>query len=524
MEVDYIVVGAGASGCVLASRLAEDPRVAVLLLEAGGGDGNPVHRVPKAFLRTMSSPRYADRYLTSPPSGGAPPETWLRGRGMGGSTTINGMVYLRGDPADYDELAAAGNPGWEWETMRRAFVAMEDHELGGSTCRGAGGPLPVSVPPVTDPIGRAAVAAAGALGVPEVDDVNAATGERIGATPSTIRDGRRVSAARAFLHGARRPNLTVARHARVGHLLFDGRRVSGVRVRHARTVTDHHARREVLLAAGAIESPLLLQRSGVGPGDVLSRAAVPVRLEQPNVGRRLVEQRAVGVTARVHERVAGVARLDRRTAQLRAGWRYLRDRSGPLALGPYELTALVSTDHGGVRPDALLLLTPIATDEGGRAPAAHAGCTVQGYALRPTTTSTVTLGGPDPADPPRIEARYLDTAADRHAATAILGRIRELLATPPLDDLIASEVRPGPHVTGEDAVVAHALASGTGIYHAVGSCAMGPDRDDVVDAECRVRGLEGVRVVDASVFPTMPSGGTAAPTMAAAWSIADTLR
>lgn len=524
MEVDYIVVGAGASGCVLASRLAEDPGVRVLLLEAGGGDHHPLHRVPKAFLRTMASPRYAQHYRTSPPAGGAPPETWVRGRGIGGSTTINGTMYVRGDPADYDELAASGNPGWEWSAVRRAFVAMEDHELGPSPWRGAGGRLPVAVTPVEDPIGRAAVAAAETLGVPAVDDVNAVTGERVGPTPSTIRRGQRVSAARAFLDGPQRRNLTIERRAHVGRLLFDGSRVTGVRVRHGRSVIDHRARREVVVAAGAIESPLLLQRSGVGPADVLTRAGVPIRVDHPNVGRRLVEQRGIGMKARLHEQVVGAVRLDRRSTQLRVGWQYLRSRTGVLGLGAYELTALLSTAGDRTRPDAQVLFTPVATDDSGRAPAAYIGCTLQGYGLRPTTESTVELSGPDPSDPPRIEARYLESDTDRQVAAGVLDRMRQLLATSPLAELIDAEVLPGPDVADQEAVVAHALASGTGIYHAVGSCAMGPGRDDVVDAECRVRGLEGVRVVDASVFPTMPSGGTAAPTMAAAWLIAEALR
>jgi choline dehydrogenase-like flavoprotein len=523
MDIDYVVVGAGAAGCVLADRLARAASVSVLLIEAGGRNRNPLLRIPKGFYLTMRRPEHAYHYLTRPVPGGQA-EVWLRGKGLGGSTAINGMMYTRGSAADYDGLAARA-PGWDWSGVLPAFRALEDHELGPSPVRGVGGPVRIGVPHSDDPVVLTALAAAGELGLNRVEDTNAGDEERIGFVPSMIDAGRRVSADSAFLSAGRRRagTLHVLTGTRAGSLLFDGGRVVGVRVRRGGVLREIRARREVLLAAGSVESPLLLERSGIGDPAVLARAGVEVRVASPNVGERVLEHRGLTVHARLrpglglNQRLAGSAR------QALAGAGYLVTRRGPIATGPYDLVGALRSAPDEPRPDVQILLTAMSTDpDADRLRlAGHAGMMIQGYPLRPTTTGAVHLGGPDPDDPPVIDARYLRTEADRRVTGRILDRLRALLGAAPLAELVVGEDAPGPDVVGPQAAVGYAAATGAGIYHAVGSCGAGPEPDDVVDAGLRVRGVAGLRVVDASVFPAMPSGNTAAPTMALAWRAAD---
>src|ERR1700676_159392 len=330
MEADYVIVGAGAAGCVLAARLCEDPTISVLLLESGGRGRHPLLRIPKGFYLTMQHPEYAYFYPTGSVSPGGPDEVWLRGKGLGGSTAVNGMMYIRGWAADYDRLAAAGDPGWGWAGMLPVFRAMEDHELGASLLQGVGGPLHVSVTAGADPVVaamlRAATAAsvlggaggrcqgavraladpvvaamlrsATAAGLADVDDVNASDAERIGRTPRTIHRGVRISAATAFLRPARRRrNLTVLDRTHVGHVTLEGGRAVGVVARRCGERLAVRARREGILAAGSIESPQLLERSGIGDPVVLTRAGVEPRVESPHVGERLLADRGMTVQA-----------------------------------------------------------------------------------------------------------------------------------------------------------------------------------------------------------------------------------
>jgi choline dehydrogenase-like flavoprotein len=550
MDVDYLVVGAGAAGCVLADRLSRDPTVQVLLIEAGGPSGTPTDRllgrlldIPKGFYLAMQRPEVAYHYPTRPQPPDGRIEIWLRGKGLGGSTLLNGMMYTRGWAPDYDTLdrrvSGPDDPGWGWGTMLAAFRALEDHQLGASPLRGAGGPLPVSVPAARDRVVSAALDAAVAFGLVHVPDTNASDADRIGATPSTILRGRRASAATAFLDPARRrPNLTVLDRTVVESLLWAGDRVVGVRVAGDRVAGvrvagngsgrrdrtgEIRVRREVILAAGTVETPLLLERSGIGDPAVLTAAGIEPRVPSPQVGERVIEHRGMTVHARLRPGLGLNRRLGGPAGQLVAGAGYLVTRRGPIARGPYDLVGALRSAPDEPRPDVQILLTPMSTDlQADRLRlAGYPGLMIQGYQLRPTTTGSVHVSGPGPGDPPLIDARFLQTAADRTVTGRILGRLRALLATRPLADLVVAEEAPGPDVDGPDQAVAYAAATGTGIYHAVGSCAMGPRPDDVVDARLRVRGVAGLRVVDASVFPAMPSGNTAAPVMALAWRAAE---
>lgn len=525
MEADVIIVGSGAAGCVLAHRLSEDPDCRVLVLEHGGRDLHPWLRIPKGFARALTNPEFVRAYETGPVHPGGGSEYWLRGRVLGGSTSVNGSMYARSGPADHDDLAAVAGPKWGWTPMLAAYRAMEDHALGPDATRDVGGPLPVDVAPVTEPVGRALVEAATTRGLAGVPDVNAVAGGRVGSTPATIRRGVRASASRAFLHPVRgRPNLVVATRQRVLDLVVEGDRVVGVRARGlGGVVAVHRATREVVVSAGTIESPLLLERSGIGDPGVLRAAGIDVRVASPRVGEGVIEQRSVEVRARLRDGLGHNHRLDSALARTVEGVRWAVTRRGPLATPAYEVSAAVPTDPTTDRADAQVLLTALSTDDSGLAVAGHAGMMAVGYPLRPTTTSSIHVTAPDDDTPPRIDAAFLGTHADRATTVRTLVWIRELLATDPLAPLVDHEEVPGAAVTG-DAAVDHALATGTGIYHAVGSCAMGTAAEAVVDPSLRVRGIAGLRVVDASVFPVMPAAGTAAPTMALAWRAADLVR
>jgi choline dehydrogenase len=519
-DFDYVIVGAGAAGCVLASRLSQDAKNQVLLLEYGGGDKNPVIYVPKGFYFTLRGQRYAYHYPTRPVGPAGQVEVWTRGKGLGGSTAVNGMMWMRGAAADWDGLAARGNPAFGWQRALSAYRAMEDHSLGASDMRGAGGPLGVSVVEGDDELIQAVLASAQDMGWERAADVNAHDSERVGFSPSTIRRGVRTSAYSAFVRPVRRRrNLTVITHARAGHLLFDGNRAVGVRAMTGGRAVDYRARKEVILSAGTVETPLLLERSGIGRPDVLRGAGVDVRVESPNVGERVIEQRVVSVQVRVKGNAGPTQQLNTLPKDAWQGFKYLFTRSGPIATSGYDLVSQFKSSPDLDRPDIQGLFVPMALDPSGPnlKLAKHSGVMFAGYQMRPSTTSSVHLGGPRPEDPPVIDARFLDRDADREATAPVLGIAREVFAKGPLADYVTGEDFPGPAVSSPEDVLRYALDTGTGVYHAVGASAMGPQADDVVDPQLRVRGVTGLRVVDASVLPVQVAGNTQAPTMAVAW-------
>ena len=509
---------------MLAARLSEDPGVTVLLLEYGGPDRNPLLHVPKGFYFTLRGGRYTYRYATQPIGPGGQHETWIRGKVLGGSTAVNGMMWTRGAEADFAALEARGNPGWGWDQVLPVYRAMEDHNLGASAMRGAGGPLGVSVLGNADEVVQAVLASAQGFGWDHVDDTNAYDTERIGFTPSTIRNGRRTTAYGTFVRPARsRPNLVVRTRTRAGHLLFDGRRVVGIRVRHGARTEDVTARREVVLAAGTVETPLLLERSGIGRPDVLHGLGIDLRVDSPHVGERILEQRAVTMQVRLNADVGPTQELNTRLKQGREGVKYLLTHRGPIATAGYDLVCQFKSSPELARPDIHGLFVPFALDTASEEMklARHSGVMFMGYPIRPRTFSSVHATGPMPEDPPVIDARFLDDPTDRSATAPVLDIARRVLGQGPIAGYVADEEFPGPSVaTGED-TVRWALDAGSGIYHGVGSAAMGPDDDDVVDPRLRVRGVDGLRIADASVLPIQVAGNTAAPAMAVGWRAAD---
>ncbi len=534
VEFDYVVVGAGAAGCVVAGRLAaSDGRPSVLLIEYGGPARNPLLRVPKGFYYTLRGDRYLYRYATSPVGPASPggqenkPEVWLRGRVAGGSAAVNGMMWMRGAAADWDGLAERGNPGWSWADVLPAYRAMEDHSLGASETRGAGGPLGVSVTDTGDEVTRAIIDSAAGYGWARVADANAADTERIGFTPSTIKGGRRTTSYDAFVRpalGRRETGLTVALRTRAVSLTFDGRRVTGVTTAGATgTARDVRARREVIVCAGSVETPLLLERSGIGRPELLRAHGIEPRAASPNVGERLIEQRGVALQVRLTGSGGTVSRLSGRAGQVTEALRWLATGQGLLATGGYDLVCQFKSEPAEPRPDVQGLFVPMALDTASTdlKLARHPGILFMAYPIRPRTTSSVHIGGAAPDDAPVINPRFLDADADRRSTAPILAIARALLGQPPTAARIEAEDFPGPAVATPQDTIDYALATGTGLYHAVGSAAMGPGDDDVVDARLRVRGVEGLRVADASVLPVQVSGNTAAPAMLVGYRAAD---
>lgn len=520
MQADFVIVGAGAAGSVLAGRLASAGS-SVALIESGPRDTNPLHRIPKGFFFTHSGNRYAYHYKTEAIAGSSRHETWTRGKVVGGSTTINGMMYLRGQSEDFNALATTSGEGhWSWDNAARAYSEIEDHVLGAGGGRGVGGPVGVSVQQHGDALSETIIDAISGQGVARVTDINEQSDrERVGYTPSTIARGVRTTPARSILlPQVRAGRVQLLTGASAMSLAFTGRRASGVNIvaRNGSRQTIF-ATREVILCAGTIETVLLLERSGVGRPDVLSRADIPVRVHSPGVGENVIEHHGVSLQARLRGKQGMTTKLNSPVKQMLQGTGYLMTRSGPLATPVYDVTALLKSHDDASRPDIQSVWVPIALQPGRKSmkPAKHAGLRCFSYQIHPTSTGTIHIRE-DATTEPRICPRYFSTDRDRATAPSLLDNAHRVLTESPLADLVAEIEWPGGDADELDPVE-RALNFGTTVYHAVGSARMGRSADDPLDGELRVRGAEGLRVVDASALPFQLSGNTAAPVMALAW-------
>lgn len=524
---DYVIVGAGSAGCVLAERLSANGRARVLVLEAGGSDRRFYVQLPLGYGKLFYDPAVNWLYRTEPDPGLAGArDHWPRGKLLGGSGSINAMVWIRGHASDYDDWAAAGNTGWGWNEALAAYRAMEHNEAGGNAWRGQGGPQFISAN-LRDlhPLWRSYIDAAGAaLGLAHNPDFNGAEQEGVGSYQMTIKDGRRNSAARAFLRPAmRRPNVTVLTRAQATRVLFEGRRAVGVEYRHRGALHEVRAGREVILAAGAINSPQLLMLSGIGPAADLAALGVPVVQDNPNVGANLADHQGINYTWRM--RVPTYNDILRPWwGKLAVGMRYLLTRRGVLAKSINHGGGFFRTDPALTRPNMQLYMQAFSTlvpREGERPvlnPDPFSGMSLGLSNCRPTSRGRITLASTDPFAHPVIRANAFSTEHDVAEMLLAVKALRNIAAAEPLASLIAEELRPGPGVVDDDDLIADFRARSGTVYHPSCTCRMDPDPGrGVVGPDLAVHGVSGLRVCDASAFPTLIGGNINAPSMMLGW-------
>ncbi|HUZ75296.1 MAG TPA: choline dehydrogenase [Stellaceae bacterium] len=526
---DYIIVGAGSAGCVLANRLSEDGNASVLLLEAGGRDRNPYIHMPLGMRRLSPHPALNWDFATEPEPHCHGRTIFLpRGKVLGGTSSINAMIYARGHPLDYDQWRQAGLAGWGYEDVLPYFKRSENNWRGEGAFHGGAGPLKVSRGSRRHPLQEMFVAAAAQAGLPTTPDYNGAVPEGIAAPDFTIGDGRRHSTSRAFLRPAlRRSNLTVATRALVHRVLVEGGRAVGVEYAQNGRASRVEAAREIVLSGGTYNSPQLLMLSGIGPADELQALGIAPVLDRPGVGRNLQEHANCVITLEINRplSIVGELRWDRLAL---SALRWALFGTGPVANMPLQCACFVRTRPESERPDIELLVSPISPDAapwfpGLSQPVAH--CFSSRIALlHPRSRGRVTLRSADPADRPRIFWNLFDDPTDLETLRGGLKAVRAVFAAEPLKSLVAREVSPGADFASDAAIDEWIRNNGQTAHHPAGTCRMGADDDAVVDAELRVRGIAGLRVADCSVMPHVVGANTNAPTIMIAEKAADYIR
>jgi choline dehydrogenase len=515
---DVIVIGGGSAGCLVAGRLAAETDAQVLLLEHGGRDITPLIRIPSGFSKLLQYGRFLYPYKTVPQQQlGGRQVALQQGWGLGGGSSINAMAYVRGQPRDYDGWqAAVGNTGnWSFDDLLPHFKAMEGNDIFAEPLHGTEGPLKVSQPQRLSPMNQAVIKAFQEMGLPFNPDYNGVQQRGVSPCQLTIGNARRCSAAVAFLHPAeKRPNLTVMTDALVTRIILEGDRAVGVEFDHQGT-PSRATGSEIVLSAGALNSPRLLMLSGIGPEDQLAGHGIGVRVKAPDVGRHLQDHPQVPVIARSHAEL-GYARNAYGLGMIEAGLRYITTRSGPAASNGVESVSYFNPDDPEDEPTIQCFHAPVIANAALGAPDRKPGLTLENVVLQPRSRGQVTLANDDPRSDPLIDPNYFGDPEDMRRMIGGLRFAREVLKAPALRNLLEPEMLPGLDVQSDEALAEHARKTLTCMWHPVGTCRMGADDDAVVDAALRVRGVRGLRVIDASIMPNIVSGNTNATTLALA--------
>jgi choline dehydrogenase len=530
---DYIIVGAGTAGCVVASRLSENTNTTVLLLEAGGSDRTLYIQLPIGYGRTFFDKKINWMYETEPDAGlNGRTSYWPRGKVIGGSGSINAMVYVRGQPEDFDAWRDMGNPGWGFADVLPYFRKSEDHDGGQTAFHGAGGNMHVTdISSRVHPLCGIFLQTAAQLGFANTADFNGPDGEGVGLYQINTHRGRRASTANAFLRPAlRRPNLHLQTNTLATRILLEGKRATGIAYLRNGQETTATARREVILCGGAINAPQLLQLSGIGDPADLKSAGMDLRHALPGVGKNLQDHLAVSYFYRSSRKTLN-DELRPLQGKILAGLRYLIDRGGPLSMSVNQAGGFVRVRPDAPRPDLQLYFSPVSYTQTPLSqrkllnPDPFSAFLLSFNACRPASRGSLRIISPDPHRPPSITPRYLSAEQDVADALAGCKLLRRLAATRPLADVNTGEIKPGPEIVTEQDLLADFRNRADTVYHPVGTCAMGPDpRTAVVDAQLRVHGITGLRVIDASIFPALTSGNTNAPTVMVAEKGADLVR
>ncbi|WP_416899852.1 MAG: GMC family oxidoreductase [Minwuia sp.] len=523
---DYVIVGGGSAGCVLASRLSENDKLSVCLLEAGPAKQDWSVNVPAGIIKTMKDPNSNWLFRTAPQKNLENREMfWPRGRVMGGSSAINGMVYIRGHRADYDRWSAEeGCTGWAWDDVLPYFRRSENNERLTDDLHGTGGPLNVCDPRSPNPMSEMYVRACEANQIAENPDFNGDRQEGAGLYQLTQKDGRRCSAYHAYLEGVSRPNLEVIDMARATRVLFADGRATGVEYRRGDQTLTVEAKAEVILAGGAVNSPQLLMLSGVGPAAELGQFGIDIVADRPEVGQNLQDHLDVSVVSKTTTALGFAFTMKGLMMGLGAVRAYRKNRTGMLTSNFAEAGAFVRSTPEKPLPDLQYHFLPVVSDQHGQNRIKAHGVTLHCCDLRPKSRGRIGLVSADPMADPLIDPNYLDHPDDMAALKRGTAIGRNMLSAAPLGSQMGEEIYPGAAIDDDDKLDGFIRRKAETIYHPVGTCRMGSDDAAVVDTECRVRGVEGLRVVDASVMPSLIGGNTNAPTIMIAEKISDAIR
>jgi choline dehydrogenase len=525
IEVDFIVIGAGSAGCAVAARLSEDPATRVLLLEAGGEDRNRWIHIPLGFGKTFADPSVNWCYETEPDPGAADRRVfWPRGKVLGGSSSINGMVYIRGQAEDFDHWRQLGNAGWSFDDVLPYFRRSEHQVRGDDRFHGTDGPLCVS-DVAQHPICEAFIAATTGLGFARNDDFNGASQDGVGYHQTTTRNGKRCSTAVGYLRPARqRANLNVVTGAFTEKILFDGRRAAGVTFRRHGELCTARAAREVILCGGAVNSPQLLMLSGIGPQEHLAGFGIPVVHHLPGVGQSLQDHYSAAIKLRCNLPITVNDIMLSNAKKLKAGLEYYMFHRGPLSMISSPAALFARTRPELASPDIKCSISPFSAERPQDGLHRFSGFTMIAYQLRPESRGEIKLKSPDPFDAPAVHPNYLATETDQRTIVAGLKLCRQILATPHMQSFIEAEFQPGSAVESDEELLDYARRRGGTVYHPTSTCKMGSDPMAVVDPELRVHGVDGLCVADASIMPTVVSGNTNAATIMIGEKAADMLR